>query len=367
MKAKRILSVAVGLAAVLALLPVTSAGGKSSPPDWYRCQDGRDKAYDLWLNVGGQSATGHVAFPRKRPAGLAVFGHGYGHTSLSWVDHMREAARRGLIAVTMDYRGLQVIRDENGEVQGSRGWNAMAGAEDLIAAARFYQSLCKIRTVTILGVSMGANMTGLAVALAGERRLTSHDGSPLFDYWVDVEGATNVTETYLEARAVALSGNTFAKNAVQDIEAEMGGPIEQKPEEYRKRTVVARVGDLKASGIKGAIVIHGLDDGLVPYNQSREITALMREARIPTEMITIGRRDEDSERETTLTSYVGSQLDPDYTSPLAGHASEKSTTHIVMQTALERLWALMAGAPPVDGECVINGQTPDPARRVCTR
>jgi hypothetical protein len=366
MRAKRILSVAVALGALLALLPVPGAEGTSYPPAWYRCRDKRDNAIPVTLSVQGQPATGHVAFPRKKPTGLAVFGHGYGHTSLSWVNHMREAARHGLIAVTMDYRGLQVFPDDNGDgLPHSRGWNAMAGAEDLIAAAQLYQSLCKIQTVTILGVSMGGNMSGLAVAIAGERNITRADGTPLFDYWVDVEGATNMLETYAAARLAGGADQT-AKNAHADIEAETGGTFEQKPEEYRKRTVVARVDDLKASGIAGAIVIHGLDDGLVPYNQSREITGLMREAGIPTEMITIGRRDEDSEQETTATGHAIGRANKDYVSPLAGHASEKSTTHIVMQTAFDRLWALMTGAPPVDRECAVNGQTPGPLARSCS-
>lgn len=366
MKAKRILSVAVTLAAVLAFLPAPGAEA-SYAPAWHRCRDKRDKAYPLVLNVQGSSATGHVAFPRKRPTGLAVFGHGYGHTSVSWVNHMREAARHGLIAVTMDYRGLQVFPDDNGDgLPSSRGWNAMTGAEDLIAAALFYQSLCKVETVTLLGVSMGGNMSGLALALAGERNIRRADGSPLFDYWVNVEGATNLLETYALARG-ASGADAYAKNAQTDIEAETGGTFEQKPEEYRKRTVVARVDDVKASGITGAIVIHGMDDGLVPYNQSREITGLMREAGIPTEMITIGRKDEDSERETTASGHVISRINKDYTSPLSGHASEKSTTHIVMQTAFDRLWALMIDAPPVDRECFVNGQAPGPLARSCNR
>jgi hypothetical protein len=367
MRAKRILSIAVTLAALLAFLPLPGAEGTSYPPAWVRCRDKRDKAYPLVLDVHGQAASGHVAFPRKKPTGLAVFGHGYGHTSVSWVNHMREAARRGLIAVTMDYRGLQVLPDDNGDgLPSSRGWNAMAGAEDLVAAAMFYQSFCEVETVTVLGVSMGGNMSGLAVAIAGEREITRADGSPLFDYWVNVEGATNVIETYALARG-ASGADDFAKRAQADIEAEMGGTFEQKPEEYRKRAVVARVNDLEASGIKGSIVIHGVDDGLVPYNQSREITALMREAGIPTEMITVGRRDEDSEQETTATGHAIGRIDKNYVSPLAGHASEKSTTHIVMETALARLWTLMEDDVPVDRECFLNGQSPDQLRRSCNR
>jgi hypothetical protein len=305
-------------------------------------------------------ATGLYSVPRKkRVRGLVVFAHGYGHTSESWRHHLIEASRHGLIAVAMDYRGLRILPDDNGDgLPSSRGWPAMTGAEDSIAAAQVLQAACGVDRVDIFSVSMGGNMAGLAVALAGERGLTKTDETPLFDHWVDVEGAVNVTETYNEARTLA-PVNEFAANAVADIEAEMGGPIEEQPMAYRDRTVVARIDDIAAAGLRGAVVIHALDDGLVPYNQSREMATLLGLEGIPTDMITVGFRDEDSERETTLTGYAGGQLDDGYTSPIAGHASEKSTTHIVMQTALERLWAIVDGdAPSGYRECLVNGQGP---------
>ena len=83
-------------------------------------------------------------------------------------------------------------------------------------------------------------------------------------------------------------------------------------------------------------------------------------------MMSVGLRDEDSERETTLTGYVGGAVDPSYTSPLAGHASEKSTTHIVMETALQRLWELAQGSAPSHRECAVDGRLGGDLRTVCT-
>lgn len=292
---------------------------------------------DLTLRVGGQRATGHYALPSKRPTGLVVFAHGYGHTSFSWKEHLKNAARRRLVAVAMDYRGITISPDANNDgLPESRGWNAMTGARDSIAAARYFDARCpSVKRVGIMGVSMGGNISGLAVALS----------KGLFDYWVDVEGAVNMTETYLEARAAA-GANETAKNAYADIEAETGGPIEEDPEPYLERTVVARVDDIKASGLAGVVVVHAIDDGLVPYNQSRELAALLKAENIPTDFYTVSRRSPESERETTLSGHVVGRLDPNYTSPLAGHASEKSQTHIVMVTAFERLWSLMRGRAP---------------------
>lgn len=99
--------------------------------------------------------------------------------------------------------------------------------------------------------------------------------------------------------------------------------------------------DIEASGIKGVVVVHGVDDGLVPYNQGREMATLLANSGIDTDMYTVGRKSPESESETTASGHVMSNVDPNYRSPLAGHASEKSKTHIVMVTAFERLWSLV--------------------------
>lgn len=350
------LALAVGLA-----VPAASARKLGVPP---RCADDAPKVYRLAIPVEGEIATGRFAVPEGPARGLVVIGHGYGHTSASWEHHMRAMADRGLIAVAMDYRGLIVLPDDNGDrLPSSRGLPVMDGAEDLIAAARLFDSRCAPSTITLFAVSGGVAQSGIALALVGERAIRAADGSPLFDDWIDIEGLANLTETYLEARAIA-PANAFAQQFVEDIHRETGGPIESRPQAYVDRTVVARMDDVEASGVEGIVAIHGVDDGLVLHNQSRELTTLARALGIPTEMMTVGLRDEDSERETTLSGYAGSQVDPNYTSPLAGHASEKSTTHIVMETALERLWQLYDGRVPANRECAVNGRVP--ARVVCT-
>ncbi|HYN35459.1 MAG TPA: prolyl oligopeptidase family serine peptidase, partial [Actinomycetota bacterium] len=215
------------------------------------------------------------------------------------------------------------------------------GAEDLIAAAQYFDKKCKsIEKIALLGVSMGGNMSGLAVALTGAKDIKNSNGDPLFDYWLDIEGAVNMTETYLSARALA-PANATAAAAAEDIEAETGGPIESNPGAYQERTVVARIEDIDAAGLKGVVVVHGVDDGLVPYNQAREMASLLAQKQIPTELVTIGEKSEESERDTSASGYAMSNVDPDYRSPLAGHASEKSTTHIVMVTAFDYLWSVL--------------------------
>ena len=359
MRSRKLVTVLIGLAVLAGALPALASPPPDGPPGQVKkvCTDKTLGVSPLDLTVDGENAHGLYALPDKAPKTLLVFAHGYGHTSASWIKHMESAANEhGVAAVTMDYRGLIIKEGENGGRPTSRGWNARKGAEDLVAAGQHFESLCPtIENIHIFGVSMGANMSGLAVALQPKRS----DGTPLWDYWFDIEGAVNVIETYLGARALE-PVNSFAANARADIEAEMGGPIENDPEPYIDRAVVTHVDEIKASGLKGVVLVHGLDDGLVPYNQSREMSSLLLAAGVPLDFYTVGRRSEQSERETTATGYVGGQLDPNYMSPLAGHASEMSTTHIIMVTAFDRLWSLVEKneTPGVYREFFVNGGAP---------
>ena len=345
-------------------LGLMAQGAYAIPPDhapahgWRErnknCTDREDSATRFDLPVGGGRATGHFALPDRAPKALVVFAHGYGHTSYSWTHHMRRvSATHDAVTVAMDYRGTEIVGTKPNGVPDSRGWPAQAGAEDLVAAARFLQDKCRpIKTTILMGVSMGANMSGLAVALA----------PGVFDQWIDVEGAVNVTETYLEASGVALSGNATAVNAQQDIEEEMGGSFFEVPETYAERSVVTRAEEI-SSNVDGVTIIHGLDDGLVPYNQSRELATLLGLLQEPLDLFTIHRRSPDSEQETTGTGYVGGALCSDYRSPLAGHASEMSTTHIVMTTAFDQLARMLADgyAPGPYAETIVDGGwTPEP-------
>jgi hypothetical protein len=203
-------------------------------------------------------------------------------------------------------------------------------------------------------VSLGGNTSGL-IAAAGATRA---DGSPMFDWWVDIEGVNNVMETYMEARAASPS-------AAADIEEETGGSIDEKPEEFQARTNILRVADMKAAGLKGVVLVQGVDDGLVPYNQSQEMFDALAAGGIPAQYFTVTLKDDTSEKETTLSGAVVGSADRTYVSPLAGHTSELSTTHIVSTTGFARLNAIFGGHPPectrlfwVDGQA---GGAPDPA------
>ena len=295
-----------------------------------KCRDRKDSVRPLGFDVDGSRATGQYALPEEDPDTLVIFGHGYGHFSESWVAHMkRAAADHGVIAVAMDYRGSYV--DDFGK---NRGWFVKEGADDMIEATHLFQDMCPtIEETVIFGVSMGGNSTGLAVARAADHE--NAQGGPLFDYWFDIEGAVNVIETYAGASVLA-PANTFAANAKADIELEMGGAtLAEDPEGYLDLAVVSHIDEIADSGVKGVVLVHAIEDGLVPYNQSREFVPMLVGAGIPTEMFTAARKD-PAESGTTITGYSGNN-----SSPFAGHASETSTTHVVMATAFDRLWDLV--------------------------
>jgi hypothetical protein len=293
-------------------------------------------------------ASGRYALPAtSTPTQLVVMFHGHGNDSCSWRRHLQDVAARGAIGVAMDYTGQRQTPVPN------YGWFVREGAADSIAAAKYFLAAYpSITQVFAFGISMGGNSSGLAVASKDAVRA---DGSPLFDYWVDVEGVNSLTEEYLIARGIA-PVNSSGALAQQEIEEENGGPLEAVPDKYAEITNVARAQDMK--GLKGAVVVNGLDDGLVPTNQSPEMTAALTAVGVPTHQFTVVARGA-GEPGTTATAIVAAPVlgaaGQTYTSPFAGHGWEGSETQLVIRTGLDQLYSLMAGATVAPGETVVPG------------
>jgi hypothetical protein len=319
-------------------------------PDLKPCQGDPKQFQRLDYASGGQTATALYVLPKGTPRGIVVFDHGYSHTMYSWVRHMqRTASTLGVIAVTPDYRG-QVDDFSTQPLPSSRGWQVAEGAVDTNTVAQLFDSLClKGKGHNVLySVSMGGNTAGLALAAQPKRQ----GGAPLWDEWVDVEGAANVLETYQGARALA-PVNAFAANAKADIEREMGGTFEQKPGNYRKLSVVSRTGEIAASGIKGVVMVHGYADGLVTHDISRQLQALLRAQDVPVDFRSYVTRTKASEPGTTLDGYAPTGM----TSPFAGHASEASETHDVGNQGFAALAELYGGAHVSCKDTVTDGMT----------
>jgi enterochelin esterase-like enzyme len=314
---RRALLVALALVAIVAVPAQAAKGGG-------RCTD-RNGA----VPFATAGHTGYVAYPSKAPTGIVVFFHGINHTAEDWADnHLEEEAQASrVVTVAMDYGSV--------DVPGS--WQVLEGATASAAAAQALRSACPTaRTTVAYGVSMGGNTSGLALA--------EHPG--VFDWWFDVEGANDMPETYAEASAVAVSGNEIATAAKAGIEQETGGTPDQVPQEYVRRSNVARAADIAASGIRGVVMVHAVDDGLVPYNQSRELAALLRAQHLPVDFTTVTGTD-GGEPGTVIDGYVPVE----HPQPLAGHADEDSHTHVVGRLGFQRLRSFFAGPWSVaDGE-----------------
>jgi pimeloyl-ACP methyl ester carboxylesterase len=296
--------------------------------------------------VGSES--GFVSYPSKRPKALVVFFHGYGHDAADWAVHHLErvAEENRAVTVAMDYPGQSETAT----------WQVREGAEASVAAARALKQRCKPDQTVAYGVSMGANASGIALASA----------PGIFDWWVAVEGAHNVIETYVEARALS-DVNAYAASARKGIELEMGGPIETHADAYRAHTNVLLAEQIEASGIEGVVMVHGVGDGLVPYDQSREMAAALAGTRIDfTTVLTRVPEDDDETAGTTADEHVTKALgieDAVTPSPFAGHANENSETHLVGRRGFERLRDLLAGEVEFR-EHVLDGHGVDTQQQV---
>jgi hypothetical protein len=343
------------VAAAVAAACLLSVPGASVASTRVSCSDRTDSAVRLDMQVRAgdtgqlEDAFGYYAVPSTRPRGIVVFAHGHSNSAWKWRPMLAaQAEKLGVIAVAMDYRRQTF---PGGDItRSSYGWRVREGAEDSIAAGQLFEDKCLSKLkgprlpIVMYGVSMGGNTSGLAVAAKPERS----DGSPLFDYWFDIEGATNVIETYLEARAVAGPplNNQTGQTAVKEIEEEMGGTLEDRFGVYLQHAVVKRSDDIKASGLKGVVMVHGADDGTVPYNQSAEMFATLVGQRLPTDFFTVLRHGDAPSGNTLEDTFTISSRIEGYNSPLTGHGDENDPTQPVIRTGLDRLAALFDGQGP---------------------
>jgi hypothetical protein len=324
-------------AALLALLAVPARAGANS------CTDSTGPQRYATASYGG-----YVAFPSKTPTSLVVFFHGYGHDAADWAENHLErvAEENDAVTVAMDYPGQSETAT----------WQVREGAEASVAAARALKLRCKPDQTVAYGVSMGANASGIALASA----------NGLFDWWVAVEGAHNLIETYHEASVVAASGNAFANEAKRGIEHDMGGTYQEAPGTYEASTNVLLAEQIRASGIDGVVMVHGVGDGLVPYNQSREMALAL--AGMPIDFTTVLTRGADRRPETDGTTpdgyaYDAAGVEALELSRFAGHANENSQVHLVGKLGFERLRDLLAGRIDfVVNEHVVDGAATDGQR-----
>jgi hypothetical protein len=326
-----------------ALMPSAAVATSLKANSLKRCTDDKDKAKRLDLKVKGEKTFGYFALPDRKPRGLVVFAHGHHHSAILWRDNLKEAAQRnGIVAVAMNYRHLETNLDKNSPDYGrSTGFRFIEGAEDSIAAARYMIRHCERltkRPVVAYGVSGGIPSSGFTVSSRAKR---PGGKRPLFDYWFDIEGLADVAGGYLLTRE-------FGIPVFREIEEAFGGTYEERTELYERYSIVNRAPEIKASGVKGVVLVHATDDATVPYFQSQEMYERLREVGVPSHFFTV--------------NPSGAPVQ---------HGTEIDRSHPVINTSFERLAALFNDGirPRCFEEFAVDGAsgaiTPDPASAAC--
>ncbi len=298
-------------------------------------------------STDGESVMATLAFvPDSQPTKLVVFCHGYGQTvEGAWLAHMRRTASPDIAVVSTNYRD-------------NFGFPSLRGAEDTIIATR--NALARfpsIKTVYALGVSLGGNVCGNAIT---ESVKQSPTGKSLYDYWVDVEGLSNLTESWLEATAAL-------PEAAAGMERDVGGTPADKPDEYVRRSPALNAQTMKSGGLQAVAVIHGFNDGLVPYNQGREMATALLAAGIPTQFFNVIFDGTTQTSGTTLTGDIGlitggeaPDVNDELGLNLTGHGFEGDYGHPVIRAGFDQLQLMLDGKFPTTpyGESVINPTPP---------
>lgn len=298
-------------------------------------------------STDGETVRATMAFVAdSQPTKLVVFCHGYGHTvEDAWLEHMRRTASSDVAVVSTNYRD-------------NFGFPSLRGAEDTIIATRnALKRFPSIKTVYALGVSLGGNVCGNAITESAKQ---SPVGKSLYDYWVDVEGLSNLTESWTEASAAL-------PDAAAGMERDVGGTPADKPDEYVRRSPALNAQTMKSGGLQAVAVIHGFNDGLVPYNQGREMAAALMLAGVPTQFFDVVFDGATQTSGTTLTGDIGlvtggeaPDVNDELGLNLTGHGFEGDYGHPVIRAGFDQLQLMLEGKFPTApyGESVINPTPP---------
>ena len=278
-----------------------------------------------------------------RPKALVVVFHGHGHNGAEYAAQLADTAKRyGVVAVAMSTTQLKA------GLPSYKGPFDSVDEEGRDAASAIAWARAKYRTgnrTYLFGTSMGGS--GLAYFLDAATRPAAGDADatwvqrthplPLAGM-VDAEGIGNLAETWLEATG-------FDKASAAEIEQETGGTPVTARDAYRARSLALLTPtQLKATGLPVVAVVHDLDDGLVPYNQTLEARAAFLAAQITLRTYDVVFKDGCTQgHQTTLTSNVPVPGLEDRLC-LAGHASENDSTTPLMRTAFAALGELLGGA-----------------------
>ena len=291
-----------------------------------------------------------------RPRGLVVVFHGHGHNGSQYVAQLRDtAARYGVVAVAMDTAQLAASKPSY------RGPFDSVDEEARDAASAIAWSRARFRTgnrTYLFATSMGGS--GLAYFLDAGTRDASGDADatwvqrvrpfPLAGI-VDAEGISQLSETWLEATG-------FDAVSAAEIEQETGGTPVSAPDAYRARSLALLTPtQLQATGAPVVAVVHDLDDGLVPYNQTWEARAAFLAGGLSVRSYDVVFKDSCTQgHQTTLTSNIPVPGGEEQLC-LAGHANENDSSTPLMRASFAALGEIINGATE-STEIVVNPAHP---------
>ena len=335
-RTKAVAALALGASALGWVLVSSDVGAGAAVSPGLACTSASQSPSVLTIG-SGPGQYGYYVLPASAPVGIVAVEHGYQQTADSFVSTLEQIATDDhVVAFAMDNSGTL---DNGPGSTSSRGWRVEEGAADTAEVAQAFEAACDTGspplTNVLLGISMGGDTSGIAAAAGSTRP----NGSPLFDYWFDVSGMSNLTETYLEA-TLDSPLSTYAADAKADIEQETGGTPASVPQRYLDDSPVTLAPSMKRAGIKGAVVLHAVMDGLVTSDEGDQMLAALTAAQVPTDFYTAVLQAPGA-TSSTLDGDVIGQVDKSYVSPFAGHVGG-----IILTTALDRLHQLYGGTVP---------------------
>lgn len=267
---------------------------------------------DFFVDVDGASAHGRIAVPDGAAKGLVVVVHGYSHQAVDHDAHLARLAALGYVAVAMDF--------------GPKAeFPLLAGAHQTEAATDALLAQYGFQHAILYSVSMGTAVAGIVLA----------ERPGVFEYWVSNEGLAMLHETWAGATALSPSGNPTALKAKSAIEAECGGTPAEAPLAYAARSAALRAPEFR--GLKGAVLLHDSNDGLVPTNQGRELEAALAAVGVPTDYYQV-LRGQPGHEGTSMTGYGSLQVDG-----MAGHGDESDDAQAMTALSFAVLEDILAG------------------------
>ncbi len=310
--------------------------------------------------VDGEPTYGLYAAPRSEPIGLAMVEHGYVQTAYEYIDVLRALAERGLLAVAVNYRGT--IERPPLPDPDPRGIPVRAGAEDVIAIARHLDELCAFGSRSLLCHSLGCGIAGFALLQRPERTA----GGPLFDQWT---GYGPALDAVLGGLAAELLGpvDPYFEGIRQDLHAEMGGSVFERPADYVAISPAWRTDEIARSGVERVEFVHGALDGEAPIETTARTVAGLIANGVPTELVVLAAHPEGAEPGTTIDGLAAAMLGVPYTTPFDGHGSDLSE-----RLAIDRVVAFASGFEPLScaelvGHDGLSGATAAAGLGACPR